>query len=777
MRSGWPTIVTALRAVLRLWRLFRSERGDSAQVLLEREHASILSGIIALFGVLGPVSCLFFTLDFRGRIDAPLIASCATTISLYTGLVASALRWMGRRDNKAFIRRSVALFRGLGVSWGVLVNLFAVHAVPDQQGELIGLIMTLVSTPILGVPLAAALAFFVPVSIFCAVAILYTLQPIHSFAICSFFGFLVFALFGLIYINKTILERALARLSLQREHETVSLFLRAYEEESADWLWETDASGLLRNLSPRMMAALGKAPADLGDITLVDLIGILDRTGEDGRCLKTLMHDRVAFRDLVLPSAAGDQLRWVQLTGHPIYRQTGEFCGYRGIGSDITAARRAAQRIEFLATRDGLTGLMNRKSFVEEIGLACIENLTNASSFALIMIDLDAFKSINDELGHMVGDALLRAVGERLQSVLRPTDLVSRIGGDEFAALLRDVRSREAELLTTRICNALHARLPVGESVLHPRVSIGTSVFPEHGSDTDHIMRSADLALYQAKGRGKGFSCMFESWMEAEYQKRIRLQAELLSALDRDEIFLVYQPVFDVLTREIVSVEALVRWRHPGRGLLMPGEFIPYAELNDLIEQLGAHVLRLACLEVASWQNRLPVAVNVSPKQLRSGRFVTILEKCLADSGLPVNQLTIEVTETVFLNATEHTIQQLNELRALGIRIVLDDFGTGYSSLAYLQSFDVDGIKIDQTFIRDLPEARKVVAIVRTISRLASEMAVYVVAEGVETEEQFRWLCDNGIAFAQGYFLSRPLDGALVPELFKVHRLIARNRV
>ncbi len=765
------------RALLGLWRLFRSGRDSSIQRSLQREHASILSGVITLFAILGPVSSLFFTLDFRSRMDAPLVASCATTIALYAALVASALRWMGLRDDGPFIRKSVILFSGLGVSWGVLVNLFALHGTPDQQGELIGLIMTLVSTPMLGVPLPVALAFFAPISIFCALAIVYTLQPIHSLAVYSFFGFLVFTLFGLIYINRTILERALTRLSLQREHETVSLFLREYQEESSDWLWETDASGSLRNLSPRMMVALSKTIVEPGDISLVDLIGAADQSGSNGLCLSTLMQGRVAFRDLVLPFAADDQVRWVQLTGHPLYRETGEFYGYRGIGSDITEARRAAQQIEFLASRDGLTGLMNRKCFVEGISLACADHLVAGSSFILVMVDLDAFASVNDDLGHMVGDALLRTVGDRLQEVLRPTDLSSRIGGDEFAVLLRNVAPREAELLTSRIRNALHARLPVEGTVLHPKASMGAALFPEHGQDTEQLMRAADLALNHAKSKGKGHSCLFEPWMEVGYQKRIRLEAELLLAIEGDEIFLDYQPIFDTVTREIVSVEALVRWKHPVRGVLTPGEFVPYAESNNLIEQLGAHVLRLACVEVASWQNRLPVAVNVSPKQFRAGSFVTTVEKSLAESGLPVNQLTLEVTETVFLNASDHTIQQLNELRALGIRIVLDDFGTGYSSLAYLRSFDVDGIKIDQSFTRDLPEARKVAAIVRTISRLASEMAVYVIAEGVETEPQFKWLFDNGIAFAQGYLLSRPLGGASVVDLIRLRNGASKGRV
>jgi EAL domain-containing protein (putative c-di-GMP-specific phosphodiesterase class I) len=278
------------------------------------------------------------------------------------------------------------------------------------------------------------------------------------------------------------------------------------------------------------------------------------------------------------------------------------------------------------------------------------------------------------------------------------------------------------------------------------------------------LIRRADLALYRAKERGKKAACLFEAEFEHEHLGRIRLQAELASALDEEQLFLHYQPIVDVRSEDIVSVEALVRWRHPTRGVLAAGVFMPSVEASDLMERLGEYVLRLACNTAAGWQNPVPVAVNLSPKQLRSGRFVTLLKTCLMESGLPPSRLALEVTETVFLVSADRTLGQLKAIRDLGVRIVLDDFGTGYSSLTYLRGFDVDGIKIDASFTRDLPGSQKVAAIVRTIGRLASDMNIYVVAEGVETIEQLKWLRGNGIAFAQGYLLGRPGEDTLFSE-------------
>jgi diguanylate cyclase (GGDEF)-like protein/PAS domain S-box-containing protein len=738
--------------LMALRHLFLSYQGTDNEIPVRREQATILFGVTLLFALLGIGSCTLFTLAFEQHVNPGVTAAYLTVIALYVALVAGGLRWKRRQDDAAFIRRSVVCLVGLGIAWGILVNLFAMDARPEQQGILIGLIMALVSTPMLGVPLSVALAFYIPISIFCSIAIF--TQPVQAVAVFSFVGFLEFALIGLVYMNKTILERSIGRLNLQKEHETIRVFLREYEEVSSDWLWETDSYGIFRNVGTRMATALQIDKASLENLAMLDFLGRSETEEDDFERLVLFVQERNAFRDAALAVSIGGKIRWLSLTGHPIYDETGAFRGFRGIASDVTEARIGRQKIEFLARHDGLTGLLNRQAFVDELSAAC--HPLAPGRFALLLVDLDNFKGINDDLGHLAGDDVLRTVADRLRASIRPGDIAARIGGDEFAVLLSGVEQADALDIADRITRALAAHLLIENLAIAPGGSIGVSLYPMHGTDTEVLMRRADLALYRAKERGKSISYLFESAFETEHLGRIRLQAELASAFDTGQIFLHYQPIVDVRSGDIVSVEALVRWRHPTRGILSASDFMPGAEAGDLMERLGEYVLRLACHAAAGWRRPVPVAVNLSPKQLRSGRFVSILTTCLLESGLVPGRLSLEMTETVFLASSERTVSQLDAVRALGVRIVLDDFGTGYSSLTYLRGFDVDGIKIDASFTRDLPDSHKVAAIVRTIGRLASDMNIYVVAEGVETIEQLNWLRGNGIAFAQGYLLGKP---------------------
>ena len=758
---------SGLAAISQRWRalreIFLSYHGTENEGPIQQEQATLLLGVTLLFALLGIGSCTLFTFAFEKHLNRGIILTDCVIILLYIGLVAGGLRWKRCRDDVAFIGLSVKFLTGLGLAWGVLVNLFAANANSDQQGILVGLIMALVSTPMLAVPLSAALAFYLPISILCSIAIL--LQPIQVAAIYSFFGFLGFALTGLLYMNKAILERSIGRLNLRKEHRTVSLFLREFEEVSSDWLWETNRDGVLCNVSDRMAAVLEVDKAQLQNLSVFDIPSRRANEEDDFCNVVLFMNKRTAFKDAVLSVFIGGSVRWLSLTGHPVYDDTGGFLGYRGIGSDVTEARTGRQRIEFLASHDGLTGLLNWKAFVDEVDAAC--GGLASDHFALLLIDLDNFKGINDDLGHLAGDDVLRSVADRICASIRPRDIGGRIGGDEFAVLLNGVEEADALEIAGRITKALSAPLSINTLAITPWGSVGVSLYPVHGTDTEALIRRADLALYRAKERGKKVACLFEPEFEHEHLGRMRLQAELLSALDEEQLFLHYQPIIDVRSGDIVSVEALVRWRHPTRGVLTAGAFIAGAETGELMERLGEYVLRLACDAAAGWRNPLPVAVNLSPRQLRSGKFVGVLKACLMESGLPPSRLSLEVTETVFLVSTERTVSQLDAIRNLGVRIVLDDFGTGYSSLTYLRGFDVDGIKIDASFTRDLPGSQKVAAIVRTIGRLASDMNIYVVAEGVETIEQLNWLHGNGIAFAQGYLLGRPGESAVFSGLEK----------
>jgi len=375
----------------------------------------------------------------------------------------------------------------------------------------------------------------------------------------------------------------------------------------------------------------------------------------------------------------------------------------------------------------------------------------------VLCLDLDRFKEVNDMLGHAMGDILLRTVSERLQSCVRAADTVSRVGGDEFTIIQAAPQSAgEIEALARRIIEAVGGPYDLEGRRATIGVSIGISVARADGATADALLRNADLALYRAKEDGRGTWRFFEPEMDVNIRARRALGNDLREALGRGEFELVYQPVCDLGRGRVGAFEALLRWRHPVRGTVPPLEFIPIAEEMGFIVPLGEWVLRQACLEAARWPDHVSVAVNVSSAQFRTDHLVQTVMEALQSVGLPARRLSLEITETVLLSPSPATLATMRALRAMGVRISLDDFGTGYSSLSYLGRFPIDQIKIDQSFVRDLDKTNTA-AVVRAIIRLAGNLSMRVVAEGVETVEQLRWLRDERCDDVQGFLLARPL--------------------
>jgi diguanylate cyclase (GGDEF)-like protein len=379
--------------------------------------------------------------------------------------------------------------------------------------------------------------------------------------------------------------------------------------------------------------------------------------------------------------------------------------------------------------------------------------------FNVLLLDLDRFKSVNDSLGHPVGDGLLKAVAHRLQATLHERDIVARLGGDEFAVLqMIDGDQREAAVaLSNRILDVFAGTYNIDGHQLVTGASIGLAFAPEHGADVDLLMKGADLALYRAKSQGRNQFCIFEPGMETEAHSRHALEIDLRNAIRCSEFELHYQPVFDIGTETPSGAEALVRWRHFSRGVVSPADFIPLAEETGLIVPLGEWVLRTACCAAMAWPANTTVAVNVSPVQFRKGDLVDTVANALVESGLPPERLELEITETVLLDNNEDNLAILAALKSLGVSIVLDDFGTGYSSLSYLKLFPFDKIKIDRSFVSDLSSRPDCAAIVCAVINLARILNMVTTAEGVETREQLLLLRAAGCSFAQGYLLGRPI--------------------
>jgi diguanylate cyclase (GGDEF)-like protein/PAS domain S-box-containing protein len=474
-----------------------------------------------------------------------------------------------------------------------------------------------------------------------------------------------------------------------------------------------------------------------------------------------------------------DGLRHVETRSRTTYDEDGIPLHSVGVIIDVTERRQAEARIAHLAHHDPLTALPNRALFRTRLDEA-LDRAHGGKSFALLCLDLDHFKEVNDTLGHPTGDALLRAVTERLTAMIRPADTVARIGGDEFALIQSDLQRPEDPLtLAERVIAALQTPFDLDGQHVVIGTTIGIVIAPDDGMDAQTLLRRVDVALYAAKGDGRGGHRRFETHMDADMQTRRTLELDLRHALKHQEFELFYQPIVDVTLRTVCGFEALLRWHHPSRGLVSPERFIPLAEATGLLVPIGAWVLHQACAEAGEWTHGARISVNLSAVQLAGDALVATVTDALRCSGLDPRRLELELTETAVLEDTEATLATLHRLKALGVTIALDDFGTGYSSLGYLQRFPFDKVKIDRSFTSHLADTRESAAIVRAVIDLCSSLDMRTTAEGVETLEQFEALAKVGCAEVQGYYFSPPLPAAAIPatlaqinELFRRHPAI-----
>jgi diguanylate cyclase (GGDEF)-like protein len=433
---------------------------------------------------------------------------------------------------------------------------------------------------------------------------------------------------------------------------------------------------------------------------------------------------------------------------------------------DVTEKRDTEKRIAYLAHHDALTGLANRVQLREHLERT-LEGLNPGGRASVFCVDLDHFKSVNDTLGHAVGDTLLRAVSERLHDLVGEGGLISRTGGDEFAIVQSGAEApmEAAAALAARIVEALSMPFELGDHDVVIGASVGIAVAPDDGDNADQLLKSADLALYRAKDEGRSGFHFFETEMDVKAQARRVLEIDLRKALSTGEFELYYQPIVNLADDRVSGFEALLRWNHPTRGKVPPDEFIPVAEQTGLIVAIGEWVIRQACAEAATWPSDLRVAVNVSPLQFRRINLVSTVVSALATSGLRPDQLEIEITENVLMHDDVRTMAVLQQLHGLGVRISMDDFGTGYSSLSYLRSFPFDKIKIDQSFVRDLIDRPDSIAIIRAVAALGLSFGMCTLAEGVETQEQLDKMRAEGCTEVQGYFFSKPVPAGEIARL------------
>lgn len=470
-----------------------------------------------------------------------------------------------------------------------------------------------------------------------------------------------------------------------------------------------------------------------------------------------------------------DDWIWLHSSGKVTERNVnGHVRRMTGTTSNITARKTAEERVEFLATRDVLTGLPNRMLLHDRLELGLANAVRKASKLAFMFIDLDRFKSINDTLGHDVGDELLKRVAGRLSACVRASDTVARLGGDEFAIILENLSTdgQEAQSVAEKMIASLAAPMQIGENQLNTSCSLGISVYPTDGEDSQTLMKHADVAMYDAKAKGRNNYQFFSQAMNAKAQERLSIETFLRLALRRNELTLHYQPRVGFSTGEITGVEALLRWQHPKLGMMVPEQFISVAEDSGLIVPIGEWVLEEAFRQVAAWQKKsgrnFAVAVNLSAGQMfDSNRLATSIGSALKKSGLDAHDVVLELTESMLLKITDDAANMLKQLGAMGIGIAVDNFGTGFSSLSYLKQLPIDSIKVDSSFVRDIGQEKNDDAIIRAIIAMTHSLKLNVVAEGVEREEQYRVLRDLDCDEFQGFYFSKPLP----PEEFEAQFL------
>ncbi|MBU4436587.1 MAG: EAL domain-containing protein [Alphaproteobacteria bacterium] len=506
---------------------------------------------------------------------------------------------------------------------------------------------------------------------------------------------------------------------------------------------------------------IGRTDADFYAPEQAAIYAERDRDLAESGEVRVIEEDLVPRKDGTMAILRTKKIAILDADGRPEY--------LLGVSEDIADRKRAEAQIARLAHYDPLTELPNRVLFQKDLSEALARRSRTGDQLAVHFIDLDRFKTVNDTLGHPLGDALLRIAAERLRGCVREGDTVARLGGDEFAVVqtgLSDLTG--ATKLAERVVEAMAAPFDLLGHQVMIGASVGVSAAPSDGDDADELLKKADMALYRAKADGRGAFHFFERAMDEQLQARRALELDLRRALVAGEFQLYYQPLYNLGDDRVTGCEALLRWNHPERGMVSPADFIPIAEEIGLIVQLGEWVLREACSEAATWPNHVRLAVNLSPAQFRDRGLVRTVISALAVSGLPAERLELEITESVLLQDNAANMSMLHDLKALGVRISMDDFGTGYSSLSYLRCFPFDKIKIDQTFVRDILKDKDAMAIIKAVLDLGASLGIVTTAEGVETEEQLNALRDQGCAEIQGYFISRPAPASEIARMLGV---------
>lgn len=724
--------------------------------------------------VVGEIVLIAFALGFVGTPGMTLFYGFTLFVSILYGI----LIWLGRTWRRhsrkkeiftAFQRSYCTLQFLLGASWSGVIGSALPHADASQIAQIYAILIGLLSTAVFSGPALYSLLLWGPLVLGSTIALL---APGAGTDPATFIGILAYdilSFLSIVELNRKLMEREIGALRIAHLKEETELLLRDFQQGSSDWLFELDHDLKIVHPSDRFCQAAHRA-ARMMRIDLKTLLREGDHSlaaANDAGIGDLMAHlaAQAPFRDIIVSIPLGGEHRWWDLSGKPLFDAQGNFVGYRGVGRDVTALHRSRERITYLARHDSLTSLLNRDMFSKALEHAISRG--DASGTAILCIDLDHFKSVNDNLGHRVGDCLLQVAAERLSACVRGKDMVFRLGGDEFAMILPGIQQIEIAVIAQRIVDNIAKPFRINDLTLTISASVGIAILPTDDDTPEGVHHCADLALYQAKADGRGRFRFFDAQYEDSISRRISIQTDLKEAASsRDQLFVEFQPIVDLKTGAPVSMEALVRWTHPVQGIISPSEFIPAAEDSGMIRMIGKRVINITCDTAGHLADNLSVAINLSARQLRDESLLDTILEALARNRMQGQRVEFEITETTLLEASGYNLGVLERIRELGCRIILDDFGTGYSSFRSLDAFGFDRLKIAQPLLDEVFEHPKRRVILESIVTMGLRIGIEVVAEGIETEQQAELLRGLGCPLGQGFLFSRPMSAALAIDRY-----------
>lgn len=556
--------------------------------------------------------------------------------------------------------------------------------------------------------------------------------------------------------SKTFNENSASAELIKDQSATIQMLLSDFSESARDWLWETNHLGQLIRGRQQFVENAGLEYDGVGSGALAFWMNAQANAQTAAR-LRESFRSRVAFRNMQLETDGPNGRHWVNLSGKPVFDEDGQFTGFRGVASNVTELHKAEKQIAYLAFHDPLTGLENRQSFNASLEKAWQERVSRPG--AVLYLDLDGFKAVNDQYGHAMGDKLLVEVADRLRAIVPSSDVIARLGGDEFAIIVRSARRSDSLVkLLERIVLRIGKPYRIAGVELRISVSIGAAHANAQIASSTDWLNHADLALYRMKEEGKAGFRFYEEAMDELVQRQRKLERDLKTAVEGRQLTVVYQPYVQSGSRRTAGFEALVRWDHPELGTIAPMEFIPLAERAGLIEQVGSFVLETASADAVLWPESLGLSVNLSPQQMQRSDVAARVFAILSKSGLAANRLELEITESSFLAQDDLVLENLRQLKGGGVSIALDDFGTGYSALSYLLRFPFDKLKIDKSFVMPALDGHAARDMLETIHSLAQALKLTITAEGVENEGQAALLEGMGCHYLQGFHFSRPIE-------------------